>query len=464
MTELELNQYLPDIINTMSEGLFCASTEGTIMLANEALSRITGYSREELINQPCGVLGCDACEQSRAEGRHAHCTLFRNGVENRKNCRLRRKDGTLVHVLKNACLLKNAQGQVIGAVETITDITELDVKERRIRQLARNLEAGSDFHGMLGRSRAMREVYNILEKAARTEAPVLILGESGTGKELAAQAIHELGPRSKGPYVQVNCAALNESLLESELFGHAKGAFTGAYRHRIGRFEEVAGGDLFLDEIGDVPLSVQVKLLRVLETRVFERVGDSQALPLDARLIAATNQDLPGLVAEKRFREDFYYRVSALPIRLPPLREREGDVELLAAHFLEACRRQCGKDIPCISGEAMGVLVSYPWPGNVRELRSAIEYACMIIEQGAITPAHLPPQLVNRIPVCREEPGTTIWSAIPENVQKRELLDALQQCRGNQTRAAKLLGVSRLTVINRMRKYGIHFRMTVTDQ
>ncbi|MFP5258877.1 MAG: sigma-54 interaction domain-containing protein [Acidobacteriota bacterium] len=453
--ESELSHYLPEIINTMSEGLFCTRTDGVIVLANDALSRITGYDREELLNRPCAVLGCDACEISRAAGGSAHCTLFLKHLENRKNCRLRRKDGTLVHVLKNACLLRDGQGTVIGAVETITDITELDVKERRIRQLARNLETGSDFHGMLGRSRAMREVYNLIEKAACVEAPVLILGESGVGKELAAQAIHELGPRAKGPYVQVNCAALNDSLLESELFGHARGAFTGAYRHRIGRFEEVAGGDLFLDEIGDVPLGVQVKLLRVLETRKFERVGDSQTLSLDARLIAATNQDLPALVAAKRFREDFYFRVNVLPIWLPPLRERSGDVGLLAAHFLEACRKQSGKDIGGFAPETAALLEAYSWPGNVRELKSAIEYAAMVIERGAIEPSHLPPHLSGRAAACRELPAAPSRREEAPGDQKSELLAALRQCQGNQTKAAALLGVSRLTVINRMRKYGV---------
>ena len=451
----ELSRYLPEIVNTMSEGLFCARPDGRIVLVNEALTRITGYGREELLNQPCRILGCDACEQSRAAGGRAHCKLFLEKVENRKNCRLRRKDGSLVHVLKNACLLKDAQGRVIGAVETLTDITELDLKERRIRQLARNLEAGSDFHGMIGQTQVMRELYNLLEKAARTEAPVLLLGESGTGKELAAQAIHALGSRAAGPYVQVNCAALNESLLESELFGHAKGAFTGAYRHRVGRFEEVAGGDLFLDEIGDVPLSVQVKLLRVLETRSFERVGDSQALPLDARLIAATNQNLPQLVAEKRFREDFYYRVSVLPIRLPPLRERTGDIGLLAAHFLESCRRQTGKDIAGFAPETLDLLKTYGWPGNIRELKSSIEYACMVLERGLIEPLHLPVRPLGRPLESPGPPRSNLDWGESACAQKQALEAALRACRGNQTAAAKRLGVSRLTVINRMRKYGI---------
>jgi PAS domain S-box-containing protein len=493
MTERELHTHLPEIINTMNDGLFCTRTDGTIMLVNDALTRITGFSREELMDRTCAVLGCDACDRSRAEGETHHCRLFLRRVENRKNCHIRCKDGTLRHVLKNASLLRAPGGEIIGAVETVTDITELDVKERRIRELSLTLDEDTDFHGMVGRSTAMRAVYNLLEKAARTEAPVLILGESGTGKELAARAIHALGPRRDLPYVQVNCAALNESLLESELFGHAKGAFTGAIRHRLGRFEEAGAGDLFLDEIGDVPVSVQVKLLRVLETRRFERVGDSRPLPLEARLITATHQDLPSLVAAGRFREDFYYRVNVLPIRLPALRERPEDIPLLAGRFVESLRRRTGKDVPGLSPEAMALLTAHAWPGNARELRSALEYAFMVLDHGPVRPEHLPPPLSGRAGACPEpDPAegqlfggggaaastpafgpspASGGSAFPlggagadpsvlpadpaEAREKRELLAALAQAGGNQTRAAALLGVSRLTVANRMRKHGV---------
>jgi PAS domain S-box-containing protein len=463
MTIRELHLHLPEIINTMSEGLFCAGPDGSILLANDALTRITGYSREELLGSPCSILGCDACERSRAEGHTQHCRLFHQGLENRKNCHMRRKDGTLAHVLKNASLLRDASGAIIGAVETVMDITELDVKERRIQELSRNLDEGADFYGMVGRSGAMRGVFNLLEKAAAIEAPVLILGESGSGKELAARAIHELGPRREGPYVAVNCAALNQSLLESELFGHAKGAFTGAYRHREGRFEEARDGDLFLDEIGDAPLAVQVKLLRVLETRSFERVGDSRSLSLDARLILATNQDLPELVAQKRFREDFYYRVNVLPIRLPALRERREDIPLLAARFVETLRRRTGKDVPGLAPETMALFVNHAWPGNVRELKSALDYAFMLIERGPIGPAHLPPHL-GALPVCPPCPSPAETPPAPARQERGEpgeldeksaLLAALASTDGNQSAAARLLGVSRLTVLNRMRKYGI---------
>lgn len=456
MNETELHEYLPEILDTMSEGLFCTRPDGAIVLVNAALARITGYSRAELLQSSCAKLGCDVCEQSRAEGRQHHCRLFLNGAENSNNCHLRRKDGALVHVIKNASLLRDASGKIIGAVETITDITELDVKERRIKELARNLEEGTDFLGMVGRSQPMRAVFNLLEKAAGAEAPVLILGESGTGKELAARAIHEMGPRRDGPYVAVNCAALSQSLLESELFGHARGAFTGAYRHRMGRFEEARTGDLFLDEIGDLPLEVQVKLLRVLETRSFERVGESRSLALDARLIFATNQDLLSLVAQKRFREDFYYRVNVLPIHLPALRQRRDDIPLLVSRFLEVLRTRSGKDIPGLAPEAMALFMRHPWPGNVRELKSALEYAFMLQERGVILVEHLPPNLSSG-PHCSQDAALPADQAHGPDLsgEKAQLLAALQRSGGNQTAAAKLLAVSRLTVLNRMRKYGI---------
>ena len=274
-------------------------------------------------------------------------------------------------------------------------------------------------------------------------------------------------PRRDGPYVQVNYAALNESLLESELFGHAKGAFTGAFRHRLGRFEEAGGGDLFLDEIGDVPPSVQVKLLRVLETRTFERVGDSRPLTLDARLISATHQDLAALVAAGRFREDFYYRVNVLPIRLPALREHPEDIPLLAARFVDSFRRRTGKDVPGLSPEAMARLLSHTWPGNARELKSSLEYSFMVMDRGPVGPEHLPPYLTQPS-TCLESfksmgpqekqvhvsfPGSS--SLGTEHPEKAALLAALAETGGNQTQASKLLGVTRLTVLNRMRKYGV---------
>ena len=226
-------------------------------------------------------------------------------------------------------MLRDEGGNVIGAVETITDLSELDRLDQEVVHLTRQLGEDFGFHGIIGESPAMKKVFDLLQRAATSEAPMIIYGESGTGKELVARAVHELGSRKNRPFVQLNCAALNESLLESELFGHTKGSFTGAYRHKVGRFEAADGGDLFLDEIGDIPLSVQVKLLRVLESKQFERVGDHRPIRVDVRFITATNKDLSALIEEKKFRDDLFFRINVIPIHLPPLRRRREDIPLL---------------------------------------------------------------------------------------------------------------------------------------
>jgi PAS domain S-box-containing protein len=466
MTETELHHHFRDILDTMHDGLFLIRPDGRIMMVNDAMCRLTGYSRDELLDQPCAVLGCDACEVSRREGRAHWCRLFDTGRESRKSCRLLRKDGSSVHVLKNAALLKDG-GRLLGAVETVTDITELDRRDMQIKELSRRVGPEEGFHGLVGASPAMRKVYDILEKAAASSAPVLISGESGTGKELAARAIHDLGPRRDEPYVQINCAALSEPLLESELFGHVRGAFTGAYRRRIGRFEEAQGGDVLLDEVGDVPLSLQVKLLRVLETRRFERVGDSRPVPFDARIISATNHSLPELAAAGQFREDFLFRINVIPIHMPPLREHKTDIPLLADHLLRQITDSSGCETPSLSAEVLRAFMDHPWPGNVREMRSALEYAMVVMDGGRINLEHLPPDFGGepaapppaQQPV--QAPAPEAAEAMPE--EKSKLIKALQQAGGNKSEAARLLGVHRLTVLNRMRKHGLDLKKVLTS-
>jgi transcriptional regulator with PAS, ATPase and Fis domain len=356
-------------------------------------------------------------------------------------------------VLKNACLLKDPNQRVLGAVETVTDISEIDRAEERIQQLSRLLDDNTSFHGILGSSPGMQSVFEIIRKVAESDAPVIIYGETGTGKELVAHAIHSLGKRKKGPYIQLNCASLNEALLESELFGHVKGAFTGAYSHREGRFEAANGGDIFLDEIGDVPPSIQVKLLRSLETKQIERVGDHRSIKVDVRIISATNKNLEQLASEGKFREDFFFRINVIPIHLPPLRARLEDLPLLTEHFIRKLRERSGKDVSGLTAEAMDLFMNHHWPGNVRELRSVLEYAFVIAERGLIHPDHLPMKMTS--------PESGYQANGPEASQpdeKNALINALMKCRGNQTQAAGMLGVNRVTVWHRMKKYGIDLR------
>ena len=334
----------------------------------------------------------------------------------------------------------------------MTDLTEIIQKDNRIEAFQRQLRSEDSFHGMVGSANSMRKVFDMITNAARSDAPVLILGESGTGKELVAGAIHELGPRSAKPFIKVNCASLNEALLESELFGHVKGAFTGAYRGREGRFEAAEGGDLLLDEIGDLPLTTQVKLLRVLEEKVIERVGDNTPIRIDVRIISATNKDLKELVDRGDFREDLYYRINTIPIAVPPLRERMEDFPLLAESFFQKIKLKNNKDIGAISNEAMALMLRYPWPGNVRELKGALEYAFVSCQESEIQPYHLPPTIVRK----REGDKSPQEKPVSRGeAQKQELMEALRQAEGNQSEAARILGVSRVTVWNRIKKYGI---------
>jgi len=459
MDEPGMYRYCREIINTMNDGLVVVAPDGTIMMVNRAFEEIIGYTREELIGSSCSLLRCDACELARAEGKENWCDLFELGSATRKPCMLVRKDGSYIHVLKNASLLWNAAGEVLGAVETLTDITEITKRDQKIQELSRLLEGDDAFHGIVGKSDVMRRVYELTEKAAQSDAPIIIYGESGTGKELVAHAIHALGKRREGPFIKFSCAALNEALLESELFGHVKGAFTGAYNHRQGRFEAANRGDIFLDEIGDIPLSTQVKLLRVLETKQFERVGEVRSIKVDVRIISATHRDLQSLVSQGNFREDLFFRINVIPIHLPPLRDRLEDIPLLANHFIQRLREKSGKPITGLTPGVMRLLMDQPWPGNVRELQGVLEYAFVLAEKGLIHPEHLPPKITG--PELRTETPEAARSPAGTD-EKAALVAALRQAGGNQSRAATILGVSRITVWHRMKKYGIDVHKLIT--
>jgi two-component system response regulator HydG len=458
MLEQELSAYWETVVNTIQDGLMVVDRAGTILSVNRALEAITGYSKEDLIGSPCSALHCDICEIARDENGDHWCVLFRTGSLKMRRCTLARKDGRYVHVLKNASLLHDSNGNTIGAVETLTDLTEIIQKDHQIEAFQREIRSQDRFHGILGTSASMQKVFSLIDSATQSDAPVIIFGESGTGKELVAEAIHETGTRRGKPFVKVNCASLNESLLESELFGHIKGAFTGAYRTRKGRFEAAQGGDIFLDEIGDLPLSTQVKLLRVLEEKMIERVGENKPIEVDVRIVSATNKDLEVLLEKGLFREDLFYRINVIPISLPPLRARMEDIPLLAEAFFRRVRMKTGKDIQGISEEAMKKLVDYHWPGNVRELKSAFEYAFVSCQDSIIQPHHLPPNIL------WGQKGHMSPTSVPVNrdkIKKRQLLDALEKAGGNQSEAAQILGVSRVTVWNRMKKFNINLRREI---
>jgi transcriptional regulator with GAF, ATPase, and Fis domain len=304
-----------------------------------------------------------------------------------------------------------------------------------------------------------------IEKAAESNAPVIILGERGTGKELVANAIHMCSSRKQQPFIKLNCAALNESLLESELFGHVKGAFTGAHARRMGRFEAAHGGSFFLDEIGDAPLSIQTKLLRVLENGQFEAVGEVNPTSVDVRIITATNQDLKDMIARRLFREDLFFRINVIPIHLPPLRHRKDEIPLLVNTFIHRLNSESEKIITGLTPHAMERFMAYDWPGNVRELKNALEYAYVITEGDSIHADHLPRQIQTDITLPRQVAlkGNHESISTGKNNEKEALVAALKNTGGNQSQAARLLGINRVTVWNRMKKYGIDLKKIITQ-
>ena len=312
-----------------------------------------------------------------------------------------------------------------------------------------------DFSKIIGKSRKMKELFELLSQVAPTDATVLILGESGTGKELVANAIHHNSPRSSGPFIKVACAALPETLLESELFGHERGAFTGAVARREGRFQAAHRGSIFLDEVGEMSPATQAKLLRVLQEKEFEPLGSTRTMKVDVRVIAATNKDLAAEVKEGRFREDLYYRLNVVPVLLPPLRERKEDIPALAIHFFTIYRDKNRKELKEISGKTLDLLVRYDWPGNIRELENCIERGVIMARGDIVAPADLPPS-IQALSLEKPDSGISFPSGISlEEVEKALILKTLEDTGGNRSRAAEILGINRRTLQLKLKEYDL---------
>jgi PAS domain S-box-containing protein len=452
MIQMDLSEHWKTIVDTLHDGVLVVDPGGKILAVNPSAERLTGYKAVELVGKSCRILDCTGCDIFGKGHAERWCGLYARGDVRAKKCLITNKERRTVNIIKNASILRDHDGQIIGAVETLTDMSEIVRQQDEITSLRKTLHMDEGYHGILGKSPPMQSMYELIENVATTESPVMIHGESGTGKELVARAIHEVSPRRDSPFIKVNCAALNENLLESELFGHTKGAYTGADRTRIGRFEAAHGGTMFLDEIGDIPLSTQVKLLRVLEEKEIERVGDHKPIKVDVRIISATNKNLDKLIAEGAFREDLYFRVSVFPINCPSLRERKSDIPMIVQEFIRQNNVKTGKKILGLAPEALEQLTAYTWPGNVRELRNTIEYAFVLCSSGGIGVRHLPPKVAGASPVCLEpEAGPSL------NIQeKKNLLAVLRETGGNQSEAARILGVSRVTIWKRIKKYGIN--------
>jgi DNA-binding NtrC family response regulator len=339
--------------------------------------------------------------------------------------------------------------QVRLVVRRAVEQKRLADENRRLRQ---EVEHYHRFEQIVGKSALMQDLFRAIEKAAPTNSTVLICGETGTGKDLVARALHQRSPRAKGPLVSISCGAIPETLLESELFGHTKGAFTGAHADREGVFESAEGGTLFLDEIGDLPLTMQVKLLRALQERQIQRLGESRTRNVDVRLVSATHKDLRQEMQQGRFREDLYYRLDVLSVMVPPLRQRRDDIPLLVEHFLRKFNPEMGKALRGASPEAMAVLMRYDWPGNVRELQNAIERAVILQDGPQLQPEDFPLGRSSQ-PAVAAEPGGELVSL--EEMERRHILWVLRQTDNHQSRAAQILRIGRRTLYRKIREYGL---------
>jgi PAS domain S-box-containing protein len=429
------------ILDSIADGVFTVDLNWRITSFNRAAAEITGVPVEEALGRPC-------CEVFRANVCETACVLNHTLETGQpvvsRTIAILRADGRELPISVSTALLRDEAGEIIGGVETFRDLTL--VEELR-REIHRQYRMGD----IISKSPAMRRIFALLPEIARSDSTVLIQGDSGTGKELVARALHNLSRRAQGPFVAVNCGALPDTLLESELFGHTAGAFTDARRDRQGRFALAAGGTLFLDEIGDISPALQVRLLRVLEERVFMPLGSSKAVKADVRIVAASNKDLAELVEANAFRTDLYYRINVVKLTLPSLKERPEDIPLLAEHFIGRFNRLQSKDILGLSYETLAIFMRHAWPGNVRELENAIEHAFILCPRGLILPQHLPEHLRLQGPDAAGAPaGLTL-----KEQEKRILREALERHGWRRLATARELGIDKNTLRRKINRHGL---------
>ncbi|MCP3871562.1 MAG: PAS domain S-box protein [Desulfobacteraceae bacterium] len=455
--------FLNQILDTMAEGLFTLDDKGTITSWNTSMKKISGYSAQEAVGKGCGLLQCSRCYGEKCPADIGECGVMRHGKTEAKECFIRHKDGHDIPVIKNARLATDNDGQVLGIVETITDLTEIKEIKQTAEEAQRKLKKVYRLGNIIGKSAVMQNVFDAIRAAADSQANILIQGKSGTGKELVAGAIHYNGPNAEEPLITVNCSALSETLLESELFGHVKGAFTGAHRDRKGRFEQADKGTIFLDEIGELTPYMQIKLLRVLQEREIERVGASKKIKIDIRIIAATHKNLYDLTREGKFREDLFYRLKVFPINVPPLIDRRDDIPILVNHFIQKGNKREGKKISKISTNSMKKIMEHSWPGNIRELENAIEHAFVLCNSDQIDLKDLPIEIRESQMVHQSNNTTNRYNKtdqVPSNkkpflLTKESLIGLLEECGWNKAEVGRRINKSRTAVWKYMKKWNI---------
>ena len=429
-------QNMEAMFNAVADGIIAFDLQLRISNLNVAAQKIIGYAHREAVGQSC----LDLLPPSN--DRDAFCSIFDNLQEiDEVRVAIHDRNHRQLHLIMSTRLLRDIDDVEQGLVAIFRDVTELET-------LRGELQQQESFFDLVGKNYRMLELYGLVKDLADSDATVLIFGESGTGKELVANAIHNASLRQQGPFVKVNCSALSEGLLESELFGHIKGAFTGAIKDKVGRFEQACGGTIFLDEIGDLTPGVQVKLLRVLQEREIERVGCNETVKVDVRVITATHRNLQQAIHSGQFREDLYYRLNVMPLTLPSLRERKEDIPLLVEHFINKYNARTGRQIQGIEHEAMRLLMDYHWPGNVRELENAIEHAFIKCRGGMLLRECFPASL-------QEKPSTNILSAQPIS-DKAQIRQILEECQWNRSEAAVRLGMHRTTLWRKMKQWNLN--------
>ena len=446
---------LSNMVDVMADGLFTVDPNGNIVAWSSGAARITGYSSQDIVGKPCHILEGQNCKGfSSVTEFLANPSPYPWGICNQE-CKVLSKDGRELYLYGNVSIIRDDHGNVAGAIGAFTDLTSFILSNEKITVLEEQTKSRDAFQQLVGKSQIMQEVFRRLRLAAQSDVTILLTGESGTGKELAARAVHALSSRKDKPFYAINCAAIPETLLESELFGHVKGAFTGAIRDKVGVFQAADGGTLFLDEIGDTSPMLQLKLLRVLQEGEIRRVGDERGIKVDVRLLTATNKDLKSLLASGEMREDFYYRIRVFEITLPPLRNRREDLPLLVNHFIAEGSRVHHRAVKDIANDALQYLMNYSWPGNVRELKNAIDHAFVIVSGDCVTLLDLPSEI--RESVSKPTSPSTTVSLNPEmQAERQRIEDALARANGQKTEAAKLLGISRVTLWKKLNRLGIH--------
>ena len=445
MSPIRDKETIYSIIRGLALPFFVVDKDNKIIFFNEPLEKLTGYSEQEVLGKPCHeILRSEICKE--------HCFLKETMATGRDAVNLemtiQRKNDLPIPVRITTSVIKDKEGNIIGGMESFRDVSFLKALRKEIREKY-------TYHKIVSRNKKILETLDDLTDIAASDATVLIQGESGTGKELFANALHELSPRKDKPFIKVNCGALPETLLESELFGYKRGAFTDAKKDKPGRFQLAEGGTIFLDEIGEISKNIQVKLLRVLEKKEYEPLGSVQTEKANVRIIVATNRNLRVLVQRGDFREDLYYRLNVITLNISPLRERKEDVPLLIEHFMDSFNQTVEGKINGISAPAMKILLNHAYPGNVRELENIIEHAFILCRENYIAPKHLPDYLTDRFP--RQTVKGKKLEDLVDSFEKELIEETLKQYGGNIERVAEELGVHRSTLWRKMKKNNINY-------